>query len=67
MALTQGGVVNGEVRFNNRKVTSDDFGKLGAFVQQDDILVETCTPRESFVFAARLRTSTPEDMIPGKV
>jgi ABC-type multidrug transport system ATPase subunit len=42
-------------------VDSNDFGKIGAFVQQDDILVETMTPRESFEFAAKLRTSLPED------
>ena len=34
-----------------------DFGKLGAFVMQDDILIETMTPFESFCFAAKLRTS----------
>lgn len=32
MALSPGGILNGVVKFNNRKVTSTDFGKLGAFV-----------------------------------
>lgn len=34
-----------------------DFGKIGAFVMQDDILIETMTPFESFMFAAKLRTN----------
>lgn len=50
LALNPGSMLEGEVRFNNRTITSVDFGKIGAFVQQDDILVETMTPRESFVF-----------------
>jgi ABC-type multidrug transport system ATPase subunit len=57
LALNPGSILEGEVRFNNRSITSADFGKIGAFVQQDDILVETMTPRESFVFAAKLRTN----------
>jgi ABC-type multidrug transport system ATPase subunit len=51
MALSPGATLQGEVRFNNRVVDSADFGKIGAFVQQDDILVETMTARESFTFA----------------
>lgn len=59
--------MNGEVRFNNRAIDSNDFGKLGAFVQQDDILIETMTPRESFAFAAKLRTGLTDFEIPNKV
>jgi len=36
-------------------------------VQQDDILIETMTPRESFTFAAKLRTGLTDFEIPNKV
>lgn len=64
LALSPGSVLEGEVRCNNRVVDSAEFGKLGAFVQQDDILIETMTARESFTFAARLRTALSEEDIP---
>lgn len=43
-----------------------DFGKIGAFVMQDDILIETMTPYESFCFAARLRTNLNTEQIEKK-
>ena len=67
LALSPGSMLEGEVRFNNRVVSTTDFGKVGAFVQQDDILVETMTPRESFIFAAKLRTNLTASQIPSKV
>ena len=67
LSLSPGAVLEGEVRFNNRVVDGNDFGKIGAFVQQDDILIETMSPRESFVFACKLRTSLLDDQIPAKV
>jgi len=66
MSLSPGYTLNGEVRCNNRVVDSNDFGKIGAFVQQDDILIETMTPRESFEFAAKLRTGLSAEEIPKK-
>ena len=33
------------------------FGKVGAYVQQDDLLVETMTPTELFRFACKLKLS----------
>ena len=51
--------VTGEVKCNGVLVQRGDFGKLGAFVMQDDILIETMTPYESFCFAASLRTNLP--------
>ena len=50
-------VVEGSIKCNGKAVNKGDFGKLGAFVMQDDILIETMTPFESFCFAAKLRTS----------
>jgi len=57
LGLSPGSTMNGQVRCNNRKLGKNDFGKFGAFVQQDDVLLETFTPEESFIFAAKLRTS----------
>lgn len=67
LALSPGAVIDGEVRCNNRLCGVTDFGKMGAFVQQDDVLIETMTPRESFVFAAKLRTSLDDFNIIVKV
>lgn len=57
LALTPGSNLGGEVKCNNRAIGTMDFGKFGAFIQQDDILIETMTARECFRFAARLRTN----------
>ena len=55
--LSPGCKVSGDIRVNDRTLGRNDFGKLGAFVQQDDILLETFSPEESFRFAAKLRTN----------
>lgn len=55
--------VNVDIRCNNVPLKKGDFGKIGAFVMQDDILIETMTPFESFVFAAKLRTSLSKERI----
>ena len=57
LSLSPGAKLSGEVRCNNRIVNQNDFGKVAAFVQQDDILIETMSPKEAFEFAAKLRTS----------
>lgn len=36
-------------------------------MQQDDVLIETMTPRESFIFAAKLRTTLDDYNILVKV
>lgn len=59
--------MTGEVRCNDRVLKANDFGKFGAFVQQDDVLLETFTPVEQFRFAARLRTSLSSSRIEAKV
>ena len=51
------------MRVNNILLDKGDFSKLGAFVVQDDILIETMTPLESFRFAARLRTNDTSEEI----
>lgn len=59
--------MTGEVRCNDRALKQNDFGKFGAFVQQDDVLLETFTPVESFRFAAKLRTNLTERQIEVKI
>jgi ABC-type multidrug transport system ATPase subunit len=36
-------------------MTSDIFGKVGAYVMQDDVLYSHFTPKEALRFAARLK------------
>ena len=57
LKMSPGAVFEGEVRANNRVLTPASFGKIGAYVWQQDVLVATMTPRELFVFAAKLRTN----------
>ena len=49
--------VSGDINCNGKSIGASDFGKLGAFVMQDDIMIETMTPMECFMFAAKLRTN----------
>ena len=67
VALSKGGKMTGEVRVNDRVIHVSDFGKFGAFVQQDDVLFETFTPEESLRFACKLRTSLEGPEIQEKV
>jgi len=49
------------VYVNNRTpLTRNLFGKIAAYVMQDDVLLETLTPYECFKFAANLRLSGTE-------
>jgi ABC-type multidrug transport system ATPase subunit len=52
---------------NGRHLNNGDFGKIAAYVQQDDILQPTYSPKELFQFAARIRTNLPEDVIETRV
>ena len=67
LGLSPGSRMTGEVRCNNIEMKQNSFGKFGAFVQQDDILLETFTPVESFRFAAKLRTNLNRKQIELKV
>ena len=51
LVLSKGSEFTGELKANNAKIVSNDFGKFGAFVQQDDVLIETMTAEECFRFA----------------
>lgn len=64
--MTKNCKINGKIRCNALEVANGDFGKLGAFVMQDDILIETMSPYESFCFAATLRTSLSKSEVQKK-
>lgn len=53
--------LTGDIRANGRSFTNEDFSQFGAFVQQDDVLVENMTPKELFEFACRIRTRLSTD------
>jgi len=55
-SVSGGSKVTGEIKLNGKAMNKGDFGKMGAFVQQDDILYEVMTPYELFEFAYKLRS-----------
>ena len=57
MTLSKGSTMSGSIFVNKRQVKKADFGKFGAFVQQDDILISTMTPREALTFAYKMTSS----------
>ena len=66
-ATSPGSYAEGSVRINGAEIHKGDFSKVGAYVQQDDILCEVQTPREVLEFAARMRTALREDEIQKRV
>ena len=61
--LSQGSYFDGDVTSNGRPLVRDDFGKFAAFVQQDDIMLKSMTPREAFIFAQKIRTNLDNTLI----
>jgi ATP-binding cassette subfamily G (WHITE) protein 2 (SNQ2) len=49
--LSIGSVFNGDIISNGKPLMREDFGKFAAFVQQDSIMFQSLTPRETFIFA----------------
>lgn len=45
----------------------ENFGKICAYIMQDDILLECLTPRESLYFGARLKLKTDLESINARV
>lgn len=56
-----GGRAEGEVSINGNTIGKGDYAKLGAYVQQDDVLVDVLTPKELLEFACRMRTAYDKD------
>ena len=61
--LMPGGKTEGSVRINGKIAERGDYGMLGAYVQQDDILVDVLTATELLEFACRMRTQYNEEQI----
>ena len=57
----------GDVAINGRKLCRNDYSKVGAYVQQDDALMEVLTPREVFEFVCRMRLGLDEEEIAERV
>jgi ABC-type multidrug transport system ATPase subunit len=55
-SLSGGSKTLGELKLNGQVMQKGDFGKMGAFVQQDDILIGVMTPYELFEFAYKIRS-----------
>ena len=54
--LMPGGVTEGKVMINGDIIGRSDYAKLGAYVQQDDVLNSVLSPRELLEFACKIRT-----------
>ena len=59
--LQQGAEYNSGCVLANSK--SFEFGKIGAFVQQDDILTEELSAQELFTFACKIRLGLEESQV----
>jgi ABC-type multidrug transport system ATPase subunit len=57
---TRGGSYSsGSINLGQKPLRASDFGKSASFVQQDDILNGSLTPRELLIFACRIRLNLP--------
>jgi ATP-binding cassette, subfamily G (WHITE), eye pigment precursor transporter len=61
--LSKGSIFTGDVVCNGGPLNREDFGKFAAFVQQHDIMFQSMTPREAFIFAQKIRTSVDSTLI----
>lgn len=52
---SKGSNIEGEILANNIAYSQSDFSRFAAYVMQDDILLETMTVKECFIFAANLK------------
>lgn len=64
ISINKGDVLKKEIYLNDTvKVNDDNFGKVSAYVMQDDILYQHFTPREALTFAANLKLSNLSDQV----
>ena len=61
--LSGGSFKEGVTSINGRELNNGDYGKVGAFVQQDDVLQATYTVRELLEFAADIRSQKSKEEI----
>jgi len=55
------------LKINGSLLHPGDYSKIGAYVQQDDILFDLLTPKELIEFAAKIRTTLDKDLIEKRV
>jgi len=48
-------------------MNASNFGKICAYVMQEDILMDCLTPRESLIFGAKLKLKATNDQIRRRV
>jgi len=48
-------------------MNASNFGKICAYVMQEDILMDCLTPRESLTFGANLKLKATDDQIKKRV
>ena len=63
LGLSYKSYLNGSIKINGKELSHGDYGKVGAFVQQDDVLQATSTVKELMEFAARIRTNLNEEQV----
>lgn len=60
ISMGRGDIKSGSIRMNDvEDFNNVVFGKIGAYVMQDDILFSYFSPREALKFAARLKLTIP--------
>ena len=52
---TSGGDLTGSIKCNSMEGIPPGFKNISSFIPQDDILLSSLTPRETFMYTARLR------------
>lgn len=55
-------IITRDVRANNIKMDQSNFGKICAYIMQDDILMDCLTPRESLFFGAKLKLKNTSEL-----
>ena len=65
--LSKGSKYSGDIKFNDTPHSRDKFGNIGAFVQQDDILLGTMTPKELFSFSLQMTSTLSSEEVKARV
>ena len=60
-------IITSEVKCNNILMNSENFGKICAYIMQDDILFESLTPQECLYYGAKLKLNETNDRINARV
>ena len=63
MSQSKDSILEGQIKINQTLAKKGDYGEVGAFVQQDDVLSSTLTVRELLEFAAKMKLSLSDEMI----